>query len=635
LPRRLPSRRGPEPYSRADAPYFRSPGFFIRIGGLGAVVVAAVGLLALRAWSVQVLHGKQYTSVAASQAYRSVDLIGPRGAIVDAKGRKLAVTSGRLVVTGDIAALGSIDRTGFHVSEDGLTSLRRLSKLAHVPVSTFVTRIERSVTRSPFAPAVLLPHPDGALWNYLAERAEDYRAFSADALPSRSYPQGGGFGSTFLGLLGEVDSRMLGTPRYAHAKAGQLVGISGVEAAYDRLLNGGFDRARVRVDSMGRVVGPLQHGLPKALPTLQLTIDARLQRAAQRAVENAIATSRRIGHHPTGGSAVVMDPSTGAILALASSPTYNQVAATTNQSYYGRLYTDPRKLLVNRAIAGVYPTGSTFKPIISAAALATGLITPSTPLLCSGSFNLGGYVFRNVEAGVYSSMPLHTALSESCDTWFYRLGDLFWSRDPARKGTQIQQWARLFGLGATPDLDLTGASPGLVPTPSWFLKANKFPWTEGQTVNLSIGQGAIQVSPLQLAVAYSALVNGGKVVRPHVGGAIVRGAIAKPLHYAPVRRLHLKDVWAIRQGLYEAAHSGTSASIFADFPVSVSGKTGTAEAPPSDDHSWYASWAPSNHPKIVVVTMIEHGGFGAEAAAPAARDIYEAYFHVKASTTSP
>jgi penicillin-binding protein 2 len=226
-------------------------------------------------------------------------------------------------------------------------------------------------------------------------------------------------------------------------------------------------------------------------------------------------------------------------------------------------------------------------------------------------------------------MPLHTALSESCDTWFYRLGDRFWSRDPARKGTQIQQWARLFGLGATPDLDLTGASPGLMPSPSWFLKSQGYPWTEGQTVNLSIGQGAIQVSPLQLAVAYSALVNGGKVVRPHVGAAVVQGAVAKPLHYAPVRRLHLKDVWAIRQGLYEAAHSGTSASIFANFPVSVSGKTGTAEAPPSDDHSWYASWAPSNHPKIVVVAMIEHGGFGAEAAAPAVRDIYEAYFHVK------
>jgi penicillin-binding protein 2 len=459
-----------------------------------------------------------------------------------------------------------------------------------------------------------------------------FPGFKVEALPARSYPQGV-FGSEFLGLLGEVDQRMLGEPRYAHAKAGEIVGVSGVEAAYDDRLNGGFDRARVRVDSMGRVVGPLQQGRSKSLPTLQLTIDARLQRAAEKAVRDGMQDAIKAGHHPTGGSAVVINPWTGAILALASYPTYNQVAASNNPEYNARLYTDPRHLLVNRAIAGVYPTGSTFKPIIAEAALATHLITPYTSLLCSGSFNLGGYVFRNVEAGVYESMSLPTALSQSCDTWFYRLGDLFWSRNPAGRGLQIQQWARLFGLGATPPVDLTGAAPGLIPTPSWFLKANGFPWTEGQTINLAIGQGAIQVSPLQLAVAYSAIVNGGTVVRPHVGGAIVRGAAVEPLRFKPVRRLHLVDTWAIKQGLYDAAHQGTSAAVFGTFPIAVAGKTGTAEAPPGDDHSWYASFAPFGHPKIVVVTMIEHGGFGAEAAAPAAKEIYEAYFHIKNPST--
>jgi penicillin-binding protein 2 len=628
LPRSLPGSRRPEPYSRADAPYFRSPGFFIRVGGLGALVAVAVGLLLMRAWSVQVLHGREYSAAATSQAYRTVDLIGPRGAIVDAKGRKLAITSGRVVVAADVAALGSFDRSGWHASADGLAALRRFARVSHTPVHTLVARIQRSVIRSPFAPAVILPHPAPALAAFLDERANDYPGFTVKALPARSYPQGA-FGSEFLGLLGEVDERMLGEPRYAHAKAGEIVGVSGVEAAYDRFLNGGFDRARVRVDSMGRVVGPLQAGRTKNLPTLQLTIDARLQRAAEKAVRDGIQDAITAGHHPTGGSAVVMNPWTGAILAIASSPSYNQVAASASPGYNARLYTDPRHLLVNRATAGVYPTGSTFKPIIAEAALATHLITPYTSLLCSGSFNLGGYVFRNVEAGIYESMSLPTALSQSCDTWFYRLGDLFWARNPAGRGLQIQQWARLFGLGQTPPVDLTGAAPGLIPTPRWFLKANGFPWTEGQTINLAIGQGAIQVSPLQLAVAYSAIVNGGTVVRPHVGGAIVRGAVVEPLRFKPVRRLHLVDTWAIKQGLYAAAHQGTSAAIFSTFPIPVAGKTGTAEAPPSDDHSWYASFAPYPHPKIVVVTMIEHGGFGAEAAAPAAKEIYEAYFHVK------
>jgi penicillin-binding protein 2 len=590
------------------------------------LVAIGLGLLMLRAWSVQVLHGREYTAVATSQAYRTVDLIGPRGAIVDAKGRKLATTSGRVVVTADVAALGSFDRSGWHASDDGQAQLRRFSRLAHIPVATLLERIRRSTIRSPFAPAVIAPHPPAALWSYLAERAGQFPGFSATALPSRRYLQGA-FGSEFLGLLGEVDNHMLATPRYAHAKAGEIVGISGVEAYYDRLLNGGFDRARVRVDSMGRVVGPLQHGRLKDLPTLQLTIDARLQRATEKALRDGMASGAASGHHPTGGSIVVMNPWTGAILALAATPTYNQIAATSNPGYYARLYTDPRHLLVNRATAGVYPTGSTFKPIIAEAALATHLISPYTSLLCSGSFNLGSYVFRNVEAGVYASMPLHTALSESCDTWFYRLGDLFWARDPARKGTQIQQWARRFGLGATPRVDFTGAAPGLIPTP----KTYQYPWTEGQTINLSIGQGQIQVSPLQLAVAYSALVNGGRVLRPHVGGAIVRGAVVEPLRFKPVRKLHLVDTWAIKQGLYEAAHTGTSASIFANYPIPVAGKTGTAEAPPYDDHSWYASWAPYRHPKIVVVAMIEHGGFGAQAAAPAAKEVYDAYFRVKAS----
>jgi penicillin-binding protein 2 len=336
------------------------------------------------------------------------------------------------------------------------------------------------------------------------------------------------------------------------------------------------------------------------------------------------------GHHPTGGSVVVMNPWTGGILALASTPTYNQIAAATNPKYNARLYTDPRHLLVNRAIAGVYPTGSTFKPIIAEAALATGLITPSTSLLCSGAFALGGTVFHNVEASVYESMTLPTALSQSCDTWFYRLGDRFWWRNPAARGIQIQQWAHKLGLGQPTGIDLTGDNPGSVLTPRQYEKVWHYPWTEGQTVNLSIGQGTLQVSPLQLAVAYSALVNGGTVWRPHVADAIVQGSIEKPLRFKPVRRVHLVDTWAIKQGLYDAAHFGTSAQIFSTFPVPVAGKTGTAESGPGrDDHSWYASFAPANHPKIVVVTMIEHGGFGAQAAAPAAKEIYSAYFHVK------
>ncbi len=629
LPRSLPDGRRVEPYSRADAPYFRSPGFYVRIGGLAVLVGVVICALVLRAWSIQILHGPSYKTLATHQAFRTVDMIGPRGAIVDDKGRLLANTTGHVVVVADTSSLGAFDTHGWHASKEGLADLRKVSSLAHVPVQTMLTRIQRSIVRSPFAPAVVIPHPSNGLQFYLDERATSYPGFDVTAVPSRSYPQGN-FGSEFLGLLGELSPQELGTTRYRTAKAGEVVGQTGVEAMYDSLLNPGFVRAHVRVDSLGRIAGHLQIPRGKSLPTLKLTIDARIQRATQNAVAHGIQLSEAIGHHPTGGSAVVMNPYTGAIYALASVPTYNQVAAANDPTYNAKLYTDPRHLLDDRATAGVYPTGSTFKPIIAEAALAAGVITPDTSLLCSGAFDLGGFVFHNVEAGVFESMTLHTALAQSCDTWFYRLGDRVWASDPSRQGALIQQWAKKFGLGSTPPIDVTGAAPGYVPTPGkTFEKLMGFPWTEGQTINLAIGQGALQVSPLQLAVAYSTIANGGTVVRPHVALGLVRGGVTHMFHFKPQRKLKLVDVDAIRQGLYEAAHVGTSAAIFSTYPVPVAGKTGTAEAPPGDDHSWYASWAPAGHPEVVVVCMIEHGGFGAEAAAPCARDVYDAFFHIK------
>ena len=638
LPRTLPDTGRVQPYSRADAPYFRSPGFYVRIGGLAILVGVALCVLVLRAWSIQILHGPQYTSLATQQSFRTVDLIGPRGPIVDAKRRLLAGVTGRLVVVADVGALGTLDRDGWKPTREGSTSLRRLSRVAHVRFSTLVARIRRSVVRSPFAPAVVLPQPVGGLASFLTERSSYYPGLKVIGRPSRSYPQGA-LGSEFLGMLGEVSQRELGARSYAHAKPGEIVGQSGVEAVYDSLLNTGFRREHVRVDSMGRIAGPLEHiGLGKSPPTLQLTIDARLQRVAEKAVKDGIALAHANGHYDSeAGAAVVLNPWTGAIYALASVPDFNQVAAANSPHYLSSLYANRSRNppLLDQATQGLYPTGSTFKPIVAAAALSQGLITPYSPLLCSGSFTIGGFTFHNVEAGVYSSMSLPTALAESCDTWFYRLGDLFYVSGGGHR-TGIQHWAHLLGLGHRTGIDLPGEYAGVVPTPAWLRKTYHQPWYEGQTINLSIGQGYLAVTPLQLAVAYAALANGGTVVRPHVAGSVLRGESVQPLRFKPARKVKLTDAWAIRDGLYQAAHSpaGTSSAIFSSFPVPVAGKTGTAQAPYGSDHSWYASWAPAYHPRVVVVVLIAHGGFGAEAAAPATREIYQAFFHVKPPATT-
>jgi penicillin-binding protein 2 len=634
LPRNLPGGRPLQPYSRVDAPYFRSPGFYVRVGGLAIIVAAGLALLLLRAWSIQVLHGKQYQKAAHTQAWRTVDLLGARGAIVDDKMHLLAGTSGRIVIDADAASLGARNAHGvWSPSPAGVRELRRLGRLTGRRWGILAARIRHDVLQAPFAPAVVIAQPNAALASYLQERSREFPGFKVGIAEVRSYPQGA-YGSEFLGLLGQISKGELKSGAYKTAKAGEIVGQSGAEAAYDYLLNAGFVQAKIPVDSLGRIAGALRIPPQKQPPTLQLSINTQLQKAAQNALVYGMEQSRLNGYSPTGASAVAIDPWTGAIKAIVSYPTFNQKLAADNPNYYAQLskenHTTP---LLNRAIGGAYPTGSTFKPIIAEAALSGGVITPSTPLACTGSFALGGTIFHNVEAGINESMTLPTALEQSCDTWFYRLGDLVYTHDPKAQGTLIQDWARKLGLGHAPAGDLTGATAGYLPGPgSYFEKRFGFPWTEGQTINLAIGQGALQVSPLQLAVAYSALINGGRVVQPHVGEAVIRNGVRHPLHYKPVRRLRLSPyTWAIRQGLYEAANnlSGTSGAVFAGFHPTVAGKTGTAEPDPVS--SWYASWAPYNSPKLVVVVNIEHGGYGAQAAAPTAKKIYEAYFHLKGS----
>ena len=634
LPRNLPGGRQPQPYSRADAPYFRSPGFYVRVGGLAVVIAAGLSLLLLRAWSIQVLHGKQYAHAVHQQTLRTVNLLGARGAIVDDQGHLLAGTTGHVVIDADAASLGSRNAHGvWSPSPAGLAALKRLARVTGRRWGILAGRIRSDVLHAPFAPAVVIARPNAALAAYVQERPDKFPGFKVEGAAVRNYPDGA-FGSEFLGLLGQISSGELKSHAYKNAKPGEVVGQSGVEAAYDSLLNAGFVQAKIPVDSLGRIAGALRVPRQKQPPTLQLSIDSGLQRAAQNALLYGMEQSRLNGYSPTGASAVAMDPWTGAIKAIVSYPTFNQKLAADNPNYYANLSKQTHTVpLLNRAIDGAYPTGSTFKPIIAEAALSAGIITPSTPLACTGSFDLGGTIFHNVEAGINESMTLPTALEQSCDTWFYRLGDLVYAHNPGAQGTLIQNWARKLGLGHAPPGDLTGATPGYLPGPgAYFEKRFGFPWTEGQTINLAIGQGALQVSPLQLAVAYSALVNGGTVVRPHVGEAVIDNGRRRLLPYKPVRKLRLSPyTWAIKQGLYEAANDpgGTSASVFAGFPIKVAGKTGTAEAPPLGVHSWYASWAPYDHPKLVVVVNVEHGGFGAQAAAPTAKKIYEAYFHLK------
>jgi penicillin-binding protein 2 len=621
------------PLSVVDGEYHASPAFYRRVAVLGLVALLAVGLLALRAWSLQVLRNA-FVSVSTAQATRVVDLPAARGAIVDVHGRPLATVGGEVVVTADASALGPApyDATWLP-SRRGLHTLERLSRVSRVRTWRLVERIRASLVQAPFAPAVVLRRVRSPLGFYLDEHDRAFPGFRVVALPTRRYPQGR-VGGTFLGLLGPVSVRELKQRAYSHARAGQVVGQSGVEATYDRYLNGGFAHARVRVNAQGGVASPLRLERQDAPATLRLTIDARVQRAAEQAIRLGIAHAHLAGHSDAGaGAAVVLDARTGAVVALASDPTVDPVAATDDPRYVQRLVQgrEPRASLVDLATQGLFPPGSTFKPIVAEAALASGLLSPDEELPCTGSIVVGGLVFHNVEPAVNSMLTLPQALAMSCDTWFYRVGERLY-RLQRHGRLALQHWARWLGLGRPTGIDLPGESGGVVPTPAWlqatFAGTAEAVWYEGTSVNLSIGQGYLAVTPLQMATAYAALANGGTVVRPHLGDAIDGARGQTPLRFAPRRRLHLVDLASIHDGLYEAAHAptGTSTAVFGGYRVPIAGKTGTAEVPHGSDDSWFASWAPAAHPRYVVVVLIVHGGFGAEAAAPAARSIYDALF---------
>jgi penicillin-binding protein 2 len=627
-----------EPVSVAELDYFRRPAFHVRVGAVGLVAVTVFAVLFLRLWSLELIQGRQLAHAAQAQTFRTVHFPTARGPIFDRAGRLLAGTTGTVAVSADPATLGTVDPRGrWRPSPTGRARVRHLARVAHVPARRLLGNIRRSVRRSPFAPAVVIGRPSTALASYLDERARDFRGFTVSVLPNRGYPRGS-LGGEFLGLLGEVTSRELRADRYKGARLGQVVGQSGVEATYDHVLDGGLSSARVHVDARGRIVGPLRPEPQKPRARgLQLSISLHLQQAAMHAIQDGIAAAHRAGHpDANAGAAVVMNPWNGEIYALASYPGFDQRRAAFDRGYMSSLFRTPGSPLLDRATQGLYPTGSTFKPIVAEAALATGLITPWSTLPCTGSLTVGNIVFHNVEPAINASLNLEQALAISCDTWFYRLGTMFYARQAATGALDMQRWAHELGLGHTTGLDLPGEYGGVVPTPSWLRQTFRTPaqriWYEGYSVNLSIGQGYLAVTPLQLAVAYSALANGGIVVRPHVARAILsaHGAVIRRFHFPPSRRLRLTDVDAIRTGLYEAAHAadGTSTAIFGSFPVPVAGKTGTAQTPFGSDHSWYASWAPAGAPRVVVVVLIEHGGFGVEAAAPAAREIYSAFFHV-------
>ena len=590
-------------------------GFALRVAVLGGISVALFAVIFFRLWFLQVLSGDEYLAEANNNRTREVSVLPPRGEILDRDGELLVGNRTSLALQVDVDELPAdpikrrleLARIGRLIGQS-LTEIRR------------TMRDELIVDRT--SPVTLKSRVPHELVYYFAENGDRFPGVTVEPVFVRRYPQGT-LAAHVLGSTGEINANQLREARNRGIEPGFIIGQDGIEYSYDRYLRGSSGSTRIQVDSMGNTLGELNTVEPEPGDNLRLTIDSDVQAAGEAA----------LGGTGLYGGFVAMDVDDGAILALGSTPTYDPAQLIQpSQADVDALYRDESAPLTNRAIAGLYPTGSTFKPITSIAALASGAVTPDEIIYDDGSFDLGGgNIIGNAGGAAYGSISMQYALQVSSDVYYYTLGDRM------SDGMAQQRWARRLGIGRETGIDLPSESEGLLPTPRWRnrLYRNDLtdrPWSSGDNVNLAVGQGDLQANPLQMAVAYAAIANGGEVPTPHLGLRIedTAGRLVQEIAPPPARTIRIDPAWrdTILDGLHAAAQSpgGTSYNVFGGFEVPVAGKTGTAERPPYGDQSWYVVLAPYPNPEIVVAATAEQGGFGADTAAPIAATILSEYF---------
>ena len=658
------------PDPRVEEPYRFTPQLALRLGILGAVALIAFGILFFRLWALQVLSGPQYLRAALDNQVRTVRVEGQRGEIFDRNGKPLV---GNVPGTAVQVWPANLPKTW----PARLAELRQLSHVLRVPLRQLLVDIKRR-GNDPITPVTVRESVNrDAPILYLAEHRTQFPGVEIADTYLRSYNYGTA-AAPLLGYVSEVSPQQLKRLGRFGYQAGDTIGQGGLESVYDRYLRGQDGLKQLTVDSLGHPRSNfVWTRLPKPGQSIRLTLDLKLQRAAEDAIRYGIGLAyAHQQYQADGGAIVALDPRDGSILAMASDPTYDPrvytgrvtakrlaaaglTGATAKEMNYPGL---------NRAIDGVYPAGSTWKPVTALAALETHTISSSTELPCTPDFSVpnqfGGppQVFKNVDPGINAMMNLPTALEVSCDTWFYRVGYDFYNAPPSA-GHPLPDWASKFGFGRHTGVDVGPESSGLLPTPEW--RRRTFTrktdptnwqidreWKPGDSVQLAIGQKDLLVTPLQMARFYALLANGGKLVKPHLVQDVVEAGGGK----SPPRVTHRfippapqlvgldpSYLAVVQDGLYQATHgpNGTSQSVFGNFYPTIAGKTGTAQKNPNTDQldqSWWCGYGPANStepPKLVVCAIIENGGFGADAAAPAALKVFQQFFKSSETTTTP
>ena len=581
-----------------------------RLPLLAAFIILVIVILFIRLWYLQVLKGEYYHEQAESNRIRPVMLRPPRGVIYDRSGRPLV--ENELVF--DISLIPedapNLDAT-----------IEKLSAVVKITPEVIRKALEDAAdVRTRYDPVKIR---EEAPWDEVAvveAHQEDLPGAIIEPEHLRRYPYGG-LASHQFGYIGKVSQSQR---KKEQTDLGMLIGQSGLEKIYDKLLRGVAGRRMIQVNAAGRKVKDLGIEEPRPGTDIYLTIDLDAQKAAED------------GLGSMAGAVVAMDPNTGEILALASHPTYdpNLFPRGISPKDWVRLMNDPSHPMYNRAIQSVYPPGSTFKIIVSLAGLESGVIKLDDKVPCKGFLMSGRHSFRCWKKGGHGSVSFHQALVESCDVYFYTMGDrIGWDR--------VAEYARKLGFGSLTGILLPDEKPGLIPTTEWKKKRTGEAWYPGDTYINSIGQGYIQVSPIQACQMISVVANGGRFYRPMLLKQTRNRETGDVEVFSPEQinsvTLDPKTLWEVRSALAGVVNEPGGTAHKAATPLAiVAGKTGTAQviaqkvagrklSEETQDHAWFVAFAPVENPKIAVAVVVEHGGHGGSAAAPIAKKVIEEY----------
>lgn len=578
------------------------------------MIYLACGLLfvlAARLFYMQIVEGAYYKSEADGNRIREIPVQAARGILYDRNG---------IIMAGSRKAYSvvmPIDRQRSSLSEE---ELNRLSAILSIPAETLKKRIEDHKTA--FGSIYLANDVSIDIATQIEEKKDEFPGIDIEVMPLRVYPLGDA-GAQTLGYVGEAgpDDRDANGNPYASST---LIGRAGLERDYNQYLEGKNGIRLVEVNASGQPVGVAGGRAAFAGHDIRLTLDAHLQVAAEDAINEQMQILAKDGVYPTGATAVAVDPNTGAILAMVSWPSYdpNWFARGITEREWNGIINNPNHPLQNRTISSMYPPGSTFKPITAAAALEAKVVTPDERIYDSGKHWIIDK--RNAAGEAFGWIDFYEAMAKSDNVYFYEMG--------RRAGIgRLSEMAREFGLGQVTGIDLSGESEGNVASEEYKQKVFNQDWYLGETFDAAIGQSFNLATPLQMAMVYAAIANGGFRYKPYLVSRIDNMDGTPLVIYAPKQMgtlpISKTTLHTVQESLRRVmTKEGTGGFLFHDYPIATAGKSGTAEISDGLDNGWFIAYGPFEKPEIVVAVMFEHSGYGSDSAAPVVKKIMDAFF---------